>query len=405
MVLAGKEFDEIVGGELEVDFFALKIQNILNKSHDINEKKQIKFYPNKSNPKRINFACPYCGDSEKMKSKKRGNLWTNTLIYECYNCFAKVNFKKFCDDFDETIDAENKLKIYNYLDSKTFSKHENNEISSLTKLIKFDSWLEFINNKPNNFIFNVKPIQYNSKAYQYLTLERNIYNHHNIYEGIYQKFKDGKRVFFTNVLIFLNKSGNNLLGIQLRNLEKDKSKRFFKIVDFEELYNNMNSNNTLDELESISYNKLSHFYNILNIDFEKPITIFEGYLDSIFCQNSIGMVGANNDNDILKFLTNAEENLNLRFFYDNDETGYKKAYEMINNGYSVFLWKKLFDDLLKRFKDKYKAERILYKIKDLNELALKFKNENIYKEFNLDNYFSIDKLDVIYIQKFKKYNK
>ena len=36
---------------------------------------------------RLNFACPYCGDSTDSPRKKRGNLYWNNLHFHCYNCF------------------------------------------------------------------------------------------------------------------------------------------------------------------------------------------------------------------------------------------------------------------------------------------------------------------------------
>ena len=68
----------------------------------------------------------------------------------------------------------------------------------------------------------------------------------------------------------------------------------------------------------VVYNKLSYYFNILNIDFSQKITVFEGYLDSLFYPNSIGLVGVNTDS---RFLEN--NNLDLQFFFDNDEAGFK----------------------------------------------------------------------------------
>ena len=397
MTLNTSQIDPLFDGTIDPEFFIGKIQNILNKEHnDCSEKRKLVPYP-KTSPKRLNFACPYCGDSEKVRTKKRGNLYLNTLIYRCFNCGHESNFTKLCNDYNERIDPEDKLKIYSYIDSKSFTKGDDYQLENLNKLLSLEKWVKFMNEQPESWLVEIKPIEKNSHAYQYLTMDRLIFNHENIYQGIYQKFKEGKRIFYTRVIIFLNRCGDKLLGIQLRNLEKDKSKRFFKIVDFSELYNYMNPENPLDDIESIPYNKLSHFFNIMNVDFNKPVSIFEGYLDSIFCPNSIGMVGANNDEDLLDFLTNADEHLDLRFFYDNDKTGQPKALKMIKKGYSAFLWNKLFQDLISRSKDKYKSEKFLNNVVDLNQLVIKFKDPNIYNKFNLEKYYSRDEFDSIYL--------
>jgi hypothetical protein len=164
----------------------------------------------------------------------------------------------------------------------------------------------------------------------------------------------------------------------------------------------MNPGQILDDIEAIPYNKVSHFYNILNINFDDYITIFEGYLDSKFYPNSIGLVGLHADNDLIKFLTNADEGLKLQFFYDNDDEGQRKSLKLLEQGYSVFLWEKLFEDILKNIPNKYKTEQSLKKVKDLNDLAIMYKDDKVFSRFNLNKYFSKDEFDKFYIKVAKK---
>jgi predicted RNA-binding Zn-ribbon protein involved in translation (DUF1610 family) len=96
MTLNASQIDPLFDGTIDPEFFIGKIQNILDKEHnDCSEKRKLVPYP-KTSPKRLNFACPYCGDSEKVRTKKRGNVWLNTLIYRCYNCGEEGNFTKMC---------------------------------------------------------------------------------------------------------------------------------------------------------------------------------------------------------------------------------------------------------------------------------------------------------------------
>jgi len=382
----------ITTDKLPKEFFIEKIQEIVNKNHNASEKKKLII-----KQKHVQCACPYCGDSDKILSKKRGYLWLNTLMFVCFNCETKKSFTKMCEDFNENIEIEDRIKIYNQVDNGSFS-NKDYKLSSLDKLLNTKDWINFMNNKKDSWLTNISPIVSGSHVHQYLTLNRNIYNFRGLHQGVYRKFKDGKCVFNTNVLINMNVSGEKLLGIQLRNLEKDKEKRFFKIIDFEELYNSMNSNK-LDEIESIPYNKLSHFYNILNINFEDKVTIFEGYLDSLFYPNSIGMVGLSGDDDLINFLTDADEGLKLQFFFDNDKAGNKKASKWLSKGYPVFLWEKLFEDILKKHTNRYSIETKLKTIKDLNDLVLFFRSDKVYDELKLDNYFSKDEFDKIYLDK------
>ena len=40
-----------------------------------------------------NFSCPFCGDSQKNKTKARGYVFPkeNTLLYRCHNCGVSTN--------------------------------------------------------------------------------------------------------------------------------------------------------------------------------------------------------------------------------------------------------------------------------------------------------------------------
>lgn len=389
--------------ELSIDYIQAKIQNILDKSHKSSAKKKIKRFPHESNPDRLNFACPCCGDSQKSDHKKRGNLYLDNLRFKCFNCDESMMFTKLCDTFNEQIDMDQRIKMYKYIDEHThYKKTDDYILEELDKLIPLDEFMNYFNNRKNSWLYDIKPVEQGSHVYHYLKYGRLIQDFSQIYQGIYRVVKSGKTVFETKVMISLNMTlgdVNKVLGIQIRNLEKDKDKRFYKIVEFEELYNYIHPTEPLDEMEAISYNKLSHFYNILNIDFEKTITIFEGFIDSIFYPNSIGMVGAKNDMDLLSFLTESDADLKLNFFYDNDTTGIGKSTKMLKKGFPVFLWNKLFEKLISKNKNKYEAKKKLVDILDLNDLVKSANNHRVYESLKLEKFFSIDEFDVLYLDK------
>lgn len=392
--------------ELNIDIILSKISNILNKTFNIEQKRTIKFYPSKSNIERINFACPICGDSSKSIYKKRGNLYINTMIYKCFNCDTTMNFIRFCERFNEQFDINDKLQIYNFIDNKKINFKSDNNIllKSLNKLIKLNDFVNYINsntNKLNIPFLDFKPIKKDSIFYKYLVYKRKIFNLNNIYQAQYKVIRNNKVSNFIPIIVFLNTIPIDdelyLVGIQLRNLNQDKNYRFFKIYEFDALYNIMYPNEEIDDIEMIIYNKLSHFFNIFNVDFNKTVYVFEGFLDSLFCNNSIGMVGASNDKNLINMLIDNNIDIDIRFFYDNDDLGYKKSLYMLNKGYSVFLWRKLFKDIIDNSTNKYIVKKELEKIKDLNDLVIYTNNPNVFKDLNLQNYFSIDKFDKIYL--------
>lgn len=373
--------------ELDKDYIKSKLQEILNNVHSEPQRRQIKDYP-----ERLNICCPICGDSEKVASKKRGNLYLKNMQYVCFNeSGCNRSFLKLLSTFNINIDLQKKMDIYNYIDTniKWDKKEDNFVIEKLDKLIDIDFLTEFLNTHTETQFSKFGPVKTNSAVYQYLKYERLIDNFENIYEAEFAITTRWKE----KVLVLLNKSGKKVLGMQIRNL-KSGDKRLFKIFNFEKLHNLVHSEDPLDEIEAISYNKISNFYNILNVNWDKPVTIFEGYLDSIFYPNSIGAIGLNSINE-MEFLMS--DDLDLQFFFDQDSVGIKKSITMLDKGHKVFLWQKLVEKLISNKSDKYEAKKFALKIKDLNKLAQEMKNADPYNKLKLTKYFSNDIFDKLYL--------
>jgi hypothetical protein len=367
-------------------------EKILSKEFSSQIKRKVVDYSD-----RLNFACPYCGDSHKNQYAKRGNLYLNRLIYICFNCDKKTTFDKFCRDHNELLDPDKKLEMIEHLNSvMTYSDYESDFVDA-----KFDnlielSELERVFNQDLTPISDFKPIQVNGGVYKYLIgrgISPNL--HKNIYQAKYWKNEDEHEW----IIVMLNKRENKVLGMQIRNLKEGK-RRMFKIYNYENLLEFVNIGKDVEEMnmnELVVYNKLSYYFNILNVDFSRKITVFEGYLDSLFFPNSIGLVGVNTD---YRFLENNE--LDLQYFFDNDDAGYKKTEEKIKLGYPVFLWKKLFENIVdkKKPEDPYSLYWRISKVKDINKLAQLV--ENPHFNLNLQNFFSEDILDVKWIPKIKR---
>lgn len=375
------------------DYIKGLIENILSSQFSNKDKKIIREYHD-----RLNFACPYCGDSATNNRAKRGNIWYNKLLFICFNCNIHKSLDKMCKDFDIRISADMKIEIRSYLDKIiTYKDYDNNLLDTkLDNLISIEELSEYFNSGKSN-ITDFKPIVKNSGVYKNL-VARNIdeTKHKNIYQAKYWVSDSN----FEYIMCFLNMNNRNnkVIGMQIRNLKTGKNRRF-QIYNFETLYKWVHNIENSDDIEFdtqkiILYNKMGYYFNIMNVDFLMPITIFEGYLDSLFYPNSIGVVGTGTDMSFLE-----SNDIDIRYFYDNDKAGFIKTYEKIRLGYSVFLWKKLFSDIIKNAKiyDPYKMEFKLDKIKDLNKLAEIFNNP--YFNLNLESYFSIDKFDIKYIPK------
>lgn len=361
------------------------VQHILDTNHTISQKKIIKEFPD-----RLNFACPICNDSFKIASKKRGNLYLRNMMYICYNeSSCNRSFTKLLETFHVEMDIEKKIEMYNYIEKNIqFQPTDQVTIQSLDKLFNINEVCEFFSRDKTRMLTDLKPLEKNSPVYYYVNNIRKIYRTNDIYQGVY----NFNAKWSQPVMVFLNRMGDKVISLQVRNL-LEGDKRFFKIMDFTYIYDMMYPEGDLDEQERISYSKLSHFFNIFNIDFSNTVNMFEGYIDSLMIPNSIGQIGLNTD---ISFLLN-DDGISLRFIYDNDKAGFKKSEKMLMQGHSVFLWNKFFIDMLKKYDGNKKemALKISKNIKDFNKLSLKFKKP-LNQMFNLDKYFSSDKLDKIY---------
>jgi hypothetical protein len=288
------------------------------------------------------------------------------------------------------MDLDKRMEMYDYIEKNVqFNKNDDVIITSLDKLIPIEDVMNFYTRDYTRGLTDLMPLQYNSPVEYHVKNIRQIQHTKDIYQGMYNFTSTWKQP----VMVFLNRMGDKVISLQVRNLLEGE-KRFFKIFDFTFIYDMMYPENNLDEQERLSYNKLSHFFNIFNIDFMSKVNMFEGYLDSLFLPNSIGQIGLNTD---ISFLLN-EEGIELRFIYDNDKVGFKKTEKMLNDGHTVFLWNKLFIDLLRKHKgDKFKMAKVLSdNIKDFNKFAVKM-NKPIYNLFNWDDYFSNDIMDKLYL--------
>ena len=83
----------------------------------------------------------------------------------------------------------------------------------------------------------------------------------------------------------------------------------------------------------------------------------------------------------------------------------QKSEEKIKEEFPVFLWKKLFEDIVekKNVEDPYKLLYRISKVKDINKLAELVPNP--YKKLELDSFFSKDVLDMKWIPKIRRKRK
>lgn len=343
-----------------------KVKSILKRNHTFSKK-----YELKEMHQRLNFACPYCGDSVDDINKKRGNLYWESLSFHCFNCSKHRDVDSFLKDFEEAFeDANIRIELLKLIrERKRYEIGNNNSI-------KFDLFLQLDNlaiskNELFNFL-NIYPINKNTKrAYPYLKSR--------LLTGNLARFAFDPR---RNMLYVFNMdiTGEKIIGYQIRNLEESSAK--YLSYNIERIYNRLNKPLNISSEKIDSLNKISMLFGILSLDFARDFTVCEGPIDAMFIKNSIGLTG------VKKNVDDFDELDSVKYFFDNDYEGKKKIIEKMKIRKRGFLWKK------------YISENNLtrHKIKDLNDLVkIAFKEKKKEILVNIDLYFSDNPRDIIYV--------
>lgn len=366
---------------LDVAYIKATVEEVLAKAFPVGSEKRRVIMKEKG----IEMACPICGDSQKNPRAKRGILFFHSLRYACQNEGCRSSLTGLCKDNHVQLDPEQRMAIFQYLDQQILSgayargSGDQFVMDSLDKLMTMEQLQEHFDE--GGFLKRFRPITRRDPQYKYL-VERGTPEH--AIAEIYAAHVQITPAWKEDVIVLINRSpGGKVLGLQTRNLQAGQKRRF-KIYNFEFLYNELHPDAPIDPIEAAPYNKLSYLFNILRVDFERPVTVFEGYLDALFFPNSIGAVGTETD---FGFLTS--EGVDVRFFFDNDGAGHWKSRKYLQKGFPVFLWEKLFSAQLAKAKgDPVANGRALRSLKDLNALANATPGHDPYRTYNLEAIFS-----------------
>jgi hypothetical protein len=350
----------------------LKIKVLLKKVLQ-QEHKNINKTMIKDMPGRISFACPYCGDSYKDDKKKRGNIYWDSLQYHCFNCQHHGDAYSILKDHNIRFNnTEDSIQVIEWIkNNKVESAHiDVLQYGIFDKITKIAPTVEELRIKLKMSYISVgdAPWQYLRKRLLSNKLENFLYS-----------YKD-KRIYILNI-----GPDSKVIGMQSRSIDtNNSSKSKYLTYDLIKILDWMGITVDVTEEEKTSIGKISTLFGIMQTDFTRTVTVFEGPLDRLFMNNSIALSTAGRDT------TEIDEVPTIRYMFDNDMTGKVKMIEKLKLGKSVFMWSKF----IKETKiDKYTDT----KIKDLNDLVLVAyvnKSECLSK---INNYFSNSSLDAYYL--------
>lgn len=305
---------------------------------------------------RITFACPYCKDSMQSLYKKRGNiilLGKHQNHFKCFNCGTFRNVTDFFKDFK----VEMKLDAINYISNNIndFSQHSASDYN-ISMLLDVDNIEKYaIERELLKSKFGL--IEIKDSTISTWLKNRMQYKFQNFLFSPSKKY----------ILILNLTSTGKIIGSQKRVFSGPNKYLTFNAQKLHELL----------ELEQVpdDINMISQLFGILQLNFNKPVTIFEGPLDSFLYNNSIANTGANKSFPL---------SLPVRYWFDFDKTGREKSIQLLKDGNEVFLWSKLLQDYQMPFRKKW----------DLNDAQLWFKQNNI-KVTSFEKYFSNNQFDIM----------
>ena len=260
----------------------------------------------------FNFRCPHCGDSQKSKTKARAYLYRvkNDMFFKCHNCGQGQNLANFIKFVDPKLYEQYLLERYKKSAPATPKPKFDFKPTKFTNQTPIDD-LKSIKDLPEDhparlYCVNRKiPEKYFDKLFlsdKFMTLVNEVK------PNTYKITKDHPRL----IIPFYDTTGK-VFAFQGRAFGKEQPK-YLTIK--------------LDE------NK-QKVYGLDKINFQKPIYITEGPIDSLFIDNCLAAGGAD------LFLKNKIPNENITYIFDNEPRNkeiVKRMYKVIEQDFNVVIW-------------------------------------------------------------------
>ena len=318
---------------------------------------------------RLNFSCPYCGDSNE-KRKKRGNFYMDTQSYKCYNggCGIFKSSLGLFHDFGvvDKLDDSEKAEIKSIIDEAR-SKRKT-VFGSLDITMLFDEDINRYLIPRDEFMKRMNLVEIRGSS-----IERYLTRRHQYIDSKFAWDKKNERIYLFNMT-----PDEKILGLQVRNMNSIKGSPKYLTYKLSVIWEKLLRSKDSDFILACKkVDPISSVFNVSSIDFGQDITIFEGPMDSWLWKNSVGLCSSEN-----KFPFDVD---NVRFWYDWDQAGISKSIEMLTEGYKVFNWGKFLEENAITKNKKWDLNDIVVHLRATGKKIKKF-----------ENYFTNDILDMGY---------
>lgn len=323
---------------------------------------------------RMNFCCPYCGDSADPK-KKRGNLYPAKMYFKCYNggCEKYTDLEWFLRNF-QCIDLLTPEEVG---DLKIGIQAERRNSEGARKIDYEINLQKMVDARWDRLLVPRQELMKSLGLWDiYESSPQGVYlkKRMQTVDGKFAWDNKRKRLFVLN----LDKTGQWVFGLQVKPMDDPTAK--YKTYNNEKVWEYFMGNKNPGLLEYASrYNRLSTIFGILKIDLGRTVTVFEGPMDHFLYPNSVATCGIGNELPL--------ELHDSRYFQDNDEAGRKFAFEKLDERQKVFMWRKMFEER----PDLYGSKR-----KDYNDICINGMIKGV-QVGTLDQYFTDNKMDGIFV--------
>jgi len=260
----------------------------------------------------FNFRCPHCGDSQKSKTKARAYLYRvkNDMFFKCHNCGQGQNLANFIKFVDPKLYESYLLERYKKSAPPTPRPEfdfKPTKFKDQTPIDDLKSIKDLPEDHPARLYCDNRKIP--EKCFDKLFLSDKFMTLVNeVKPNTYKVIKDHPRL----IIPFYDTTGK-VFAFQGRAFGKEQPK-YLTIK--------------LDE------NK-QKVYGLDKVNFQQPIYITEGPIDSLFIDNCLAAGGAD------LFLKNKIPNDQITYIFDNEPRNkeiVKRMYKVIEQNFNVVIW-------------------------------------------------------------------
>jgi hypothetical protein len=308
-----------------------------------------------------NFRCPLCGDSKRKKQKCRAYAYAqgNDIFMKCFNCDVSMYWGSFLKQIDPALYQQYVYEKFAETGGgkgvshakaddlfKTAEPVFKQEVAGIFFSIQDD--FPSLNTLPEDnvavqYVINRKIPKHQWSRLVYIEHTNDIVKWYPQYEESLKHNKEPR-------LGMPIRDGIAWVGVAMRALD-DHSMRYINVRD-----------------ESYTGTLI---FGIDQVDFDKPVIVVEGALDSLFLPNAIAVSGTSFGKlEDLHFI-----NQNLTIVFDNEKRNkevVKLMKKYIDKGYQVCIWpcENNIKDINQMVLDGMSADDVLYTIKNNSYVGL-----------------------------------